>query len=85
MLGGNPTDSLGDLASDLASDLAPETQAARGPAVRVPVSAPPSAEPVPRESVKETHVSGRFRAVERERPMPIVPPPLPPTRKKLNQ
>ena len=78
MLGGNLTDSLGELGSDV--------NTAREPVVaRVPVSAPPSAEPVPREPVKETHVSGRFRAVERERPMPIVPPPLPPTRKKINQ
>jgi hypothetical protein len=55
------------------------------PVAKVPVSAPPSAEPVPREPVKETHVSGRFRAVERERPVPPVPPPLPPTRKKVSE
>jgi hypothetical protein len=58
--------------------------ATRRPAARVPVSAPPSGEPVPRESVKETHVSGRFRAMERARPVPPVPPPLPPTRKKIS-
>jgi hypothetical protein len=87
-----------DLAADLESagstSGAPGTLAAStGPlragtekvVARVPVSAPPSGEPVPREPVKETHVSGRFRAVERERPMPIVPPPLPPTRRKINQ
>lgn len=76
MLGGNLTDSLGELGADVA----------REPVVaRVPVSAPAPSEPVPREPVKETHVSGRFRAVERARPLPIVPPPLPPTRKKINQ
>jgi hypothetical protein len=59
--------------------------AAGRPVARVPVSPPPSSEPLPREPVKETHVSGRFRAVERERPVPPVPPPLPPTRRKINQ
>jgi len=58
---------------------------ARKPVAKVPVSAPPSTEPVPREAVKETHVSGRFRAVERARPVPPIPPPLPPARKKISQ
>ncbi|HEY6547538.1 MAG TPA: hypothetical protein VI589_06520, partial [Vicinamibacteria bacterium] len=53
MLGG----SLASLDSELAALGAAETPSK--PVARVPVSAPPSAEPVPRESVKETHVSGR--------------------------
>jgi hypothetical protein len=75
MLGGNLT------SPEPEEELA--TSFSRPPA-RVPVSAPPG-EPVPREPVKETHVSGRFRAVERERPVPPVPPPLPPTRRKISQ
>jgi hypothetical protein len=90
MLGGNLTGLDSGLEAELAASLeststGPTRAGTARPVARVPVSAPPSTEPVPRESVKETHVSGRFRAVERERPMPIVPPPLPPTRKKINQ
>ena len=52
----------------------------------VPVSKPlPAQSPERREPVKETHVSGRFRAMESARPVPPVPPPLPPTRKKLSE
>jgi hypothetical protein len=78
MLGG----SLASLESDLgeAGIGAPVRTGAR-----TPVSAPPSMEPLPSEPVKETHVSGRFRAVERQRPVPPVPPPLPPTRKKVRE
>jgi hypothetical protein len=76
LLGGSLTDLTGELEGE-----APP----RRPVAKVPVSAPPSGEPVPREPVKETHVSGRFRAVERERPVPPVPPPLPPSRKKVSQ
>ena len=51
----------------------------------VPVSRPALEEnPEPRAPVKETHVSGRFRAMESARPMPPVPPPLPP-RKKVSE
>ena len=51
----------------------------------VPVSRPVLEEnPEPRAPVKETHVSGRFRAMESARPMPPVPPPLPP-RKKVSE
>lgn len=90
MLGGNLTGLDSGLEAELAASLeststGPTRAGTAKPVARVPVSAPPSSEPVPRESVKETHVSGRFRAVERERPMPIVPPPLPPTRKKINE
>ncbi|HVQ31134.1 MAG TPA: hypothetical protein VMV21_16190, partial [Vicinamibacteria bacterium] len=52
----------------------------------VPVSKPVAEEnPEPRAPLKETHVSGRFRALEGARPVPPVPPPLPPTRKKVRE
>jgi hypothetical protein len=78
LLGGSLTGLEDDLES--ASEATPSR-----PVARVPVSRPPSSEPLPREPVKETHVSGRFRAVERERPGPPVPPPLPPTRRKISE
>jgi hypothetical protein len=80
LLGGSLTGLERDL---LAAEGGLEAAPAKAVA-RVPVSAPPSSEPEPRAPVKETHVSGRFRAVERERPVPPVPPPLPP-RKKVSQ
>jgi len=78
---------LGGSLTSLEDDLETAAGAATSPrpVARVPVSRPPSSEPLPREPVKETHVSGRFRAVERERPVPPVPPPLPPTRRKIGQ
>ena len=52
----------------------------------VPVSKPlPEENPEPRRSVKETQASGRFRGLEGARPMPPVPPPLPPARKKISE
>jgi hypothetical protein len=52
----------------------------------VPVSRPVAEEnPEPKAPLKETHVSGRFRALEGARPVPPVPPPLPPTRKKVRE
>jgi hypothetical protein len=79
LLGGN----LSGLESELPEGAASGAVASRTGA-RTPVS-PPVEEPLPREPVKETHVSGRFRAVERQRPVPPVPPPLPPTRKKVSE
>ena len=75
LLGGNLT----GLGSDLS--LADEVTGAV-----VPVSRPlPEENPEPRAPLKETHVSGRFRALEGARPVPLVPPPLPPARKKVGQ
>jgi hypothetical protein len=79
LLGGNLT----GLESELAEGASGAPVATRTGA-RTPVSAPPD-EALPREPVKETHVSGRFRAVERQRPVPPIPPPLPPTRKKVSE
>ena len=60
--------------------------AAWAPGTVVPVSKPlPTENPERRDPVKETHVSGRFRAMEGARPVPPVPPPLPPARKKLSE
>jgi len=78
LLGG----SLTGLESELELGSASATSARTGAAT--PVSSP-SGEPMLREPVKETHVSGRFRAVERNRPVPPIPPPLPPARKKLTE
>ena len=77
---------LGGSLTGLESDLAlGSLEAATRTGATTPVSPRVEAESLPREPVKETHVSGRFRAVERNRPMPPMPPPLPPTRKKITE
>ncbi len=79
LLGGNLTGLEGELA-------ALTTDAGVGTSTVVPVSKPVLAEnPERRDPLKETHVSGRFRAMEGARPVPPVPPPLPPTRRKVSE